>query len=190
MSSEIPDLVVAAQERGRAAGFEFSCDPEVGRLLAVLAAGVPENGRILEIGTGVGTGVAWLLTGLGPRTDVSVTTIENDPGRAGIAAAAGWPGFVDGRVGDAVELLADLGGFDLVFADARGGKHEGLDRTVAAVNPRGVLVVDDMVPYPHVTWDDEFSRRQEGVRQTLLTHERLVSVELPYGSGVILATAR
>jgi demethylmenaquinone methyltransferase/2-methoxy-6-polyprenyl-1,4-benzoquinol methylase len=41
-----------------------------------------------------------------------------------------------------------------------------------------------------VTWDDGFSRRQEGVRQTLLTHERLVSVELPYGSGVILATAR
>lgn len=39
-------------ERARAAGFAYSCDPAVGRLLATPAAGVPERGRVLEIGTG------------------------------------------------------------------------------------------------------------------------------------------
>ncbi|MFG1960169.1 O-methyltransferase [Nonomuraea sp. NPDC049028] len=189
MNDDLPELVRAAHERAKAAGFDYSCDPDVGRLLAVLAAQVPEGGRILEIGTGLGAGVGWLVSGLRPRTDVTVTTIESDPERAGLAAQ-GWPEFVDPRVGDALESLAGLGTFDLIFADAGAGKQVGLERTIAALNPRGVLLVDDMVPYPGVTWEEEFVRRQEGVRQTLLDHDRLVAVELAHGSGVILATAR
>ncbi|MEV0352187.1 hypothetical protein AB0H88_41025 [Nonomuraea sp. NPDC050680] len=87
-------------------------------------------------------------------------------------------------------MLAGLGTFDLIFADARAGKQVGLERTISALNPRGVLLVDDMVPLPGVAWDEEFVRRQESVRQTLLNHDRLVAVELAHGSGVILATAR
>jgi len=189
MNTDLPELVRSAHERARVAGFGYSCDPDVGRLLAVLAARVPEGGRILEIGTGLGAGVGWLVSGLWPRTDVTVTTIENDPERAGLAARD-WPEFVDPRVGDSLELLAGLGTFDLIFADAVAGKQEGLERTIAALNPRGVLLVDDMVPAPGVTWEEEFVRKQDGVRQTLLNHDRLVAVELAHGSGVILATAR
>lgn len=188
MNDDLPELVRAAHERAEAAGFDRSCDPDVGRLLAVLAARVPEGGRILEIGTGLGAGVGWLVSGLRQRTDVTVTTIESDLERAGLAAR-GWPEFVDPRVGDALELLAGLGTFDLIFADAGAGKQVGLERTIAALNPRGVLLVDDMVPYPGVAWEEEFVRRQEGVRQILLNHDRLVAVELTHGSGVILATA-
>ncbi|NRQ37430.1 SAM-dependent methyltransferase [Nonomuraea sp. NN258] len=199
MNSETPRLVGAALERARTSGFEYSCDPAVGRLLATLAAAVPENGRVLELGTGVGVGTAWLVSGLLPRTDATVTSVESDPGRGAAAASGDWPGFVDLRVGDGIDLLAaeggyDLvaaeGGYDLVFADCVAGKHVGLDRTIAALRPRGVLVVDDMVPAPGVTWDEGFAVRQEGVRRTLLSHERLVALELAHGSGVILATAR
>ncbi|MGP3912787.1 O-methyltransferase [Nonomuraea sp. 10N515B] len=191
MNDETPEPVRVAMERARAAGFAYSCEPAVGRLLATLAAGVPEGGRVLEIGTGAGVGLAWLVSGLLPRADVTVTTIECDLGRAELVTNGDWPGFVDLRSGDALDLLPGLGAFDLVFADAEAGKQVGLELTIAALSPRGVLVVDDMVPAPAVVWDAEFARRQEAVRRTLLGHERLVAVELAgHGSGVILATAR
>ncbi|MGP3958278.1 O-methyltransferase [Nonomuraea sp. 3N208] len=191
MNDEMPEPVRVAVERARAAGFAYSCEPAVGRLLATLAAGVPEGGRVLEIGTGAGVGLAWLVSGLLPRTDATVTTIERDLGRAGLVAGGDWPEFVDFRTGDALELLPGLGTYDLVFADAEAGKQVGLELTIAALSPRGVLVVDDMVPAPGVVWDAEFTGRQEAVRRTLVGHERLVAVELTgHGSGVILATAR
>ncbi|WP_214318393.1 O-methyltransferase [Nonomuraea sediminis] len=182
------NLVMAAEARAQAVDFPYSCDPEVGRLLATLAAQVPVGGSVLEIGTGVGAGLAWLVSGLLPRTDVTVTTIESDRERAALAAQGDWPAFVDLRVGDALELRGE--GFDLIFADAAGGKHEGLDATIGMLRPRGVLVVDDMVPQPGVTWDPEFTDKQEAVRRRLLTDERLVAVELAHGSGVIMATRR
>ena len=45
-----------------------------------------------------------------------------------------------------VARLIELSLFDLVFADAPGGKWTGLDSTISALNPGGVLVVDDMDP--------------------------------------------
>ncbi|MEU4508536.1 class I SAM-dependent methyltransferase [Nonomuraea wenchangensis] len=191
MNPETPRLVRAAAERARTAGFAFSCDPDVGRLLAVLAAAVPEGGRVLELGTGTGVGTAWLVSGLLPRRDATVTSVELDPERAALAASGDWPGFTDFLTGDALELLPGLGAFDLIFADAVAGKQVGLELTVAALGPRGVLVVDDMTPAPGSTWDPEFAARQEAVRRTLLGHARLAAAELGgHGSGVILATAR
>jgi predicted O-methyltransferase YrrM len=75
-------------------------------------------------------------------TNLSVVSLD--------AAAAGgdWPSFVGPRHGDALEVLAEGGTFDLIFADAPGGKWEGLDRSVAALRPHGLLVVDDMTPQP------------------------------------------
>ncbi|MBT2234582.1 hypothetical protein [Nonomuraea sp. NEAU-A123] len=46
MNTDLPDLVRLAHERARVAGFDYSCDPDVGQLLAVLATRVPEGGRI------------------------------------------------------------------------------------------------------------------------------------------------
>ena len=40
--------------RARQAGFPMSCEPAVGRLLAVLAAHLPDGARVLELGTGTG----------------------------------------------------------------------------------------------------------------------------------------
>jgi demethylmenaquinone methyltransferase/2-methoxy-6-polyprenyl-1,4-benzoquinol methylase len=75
-----------------------------------------------------------------------------------------------------------------VFADAPGGKHEGLDLTIAALNPRGLLVVDDMSPVSH--WPAELRARQAEVRRALLASPLLTSVELTCGSGVIVCARR
>jgi demethylmenaquinone methyltransferase/2-methoxy-6-polyprenyl-1,4-benzoquinol methylase len=183
MSAEaaVPPLVTAATTRARESGFPMSCDPAVGRLLAVLAAHLPEGARVLELGTGTGVGTAWIVPGLLPRTDVTVTSVEKDPGTAAAAASGDWPSFVGLRSGDALEVLAEGRAFDLVFADAPGGKWDGLDRTVAALRPRGLPIVDDMTPEPN--WTDSHRAAQDKVRQVLLLAPGLTSAELAVGSG-------
>jgi predicted O-methyltransferase YrrM len=182
----MPSLVQEAVARARDAGFRYSCDPDVGRLLAVLAAHLPMRARVLELGTGAGVGTAWITSGLLPRTDVTVITAEKDPATAELAAQGGWPEFVDLRCADALTVLGEAGEFDLIFADAPGGKWEGLDRTIAALAPHGMLIVDDMTTTPQ--WDAEHLARQQEVRQALLASPLLTSVELDHGSGVILSS--
>jgi predicted O-methyltransferase YrrM len=180
-----PPLVAAAVGRARQAGFPFSCDPVVGRLLAVLAVHLPGGARVLELGTGTGVGTAWIVSGLLPRTDVTVLTVENDRETAALAARGDWPSFVELRHGDALAALAQGGMFDLIFADAPAGKWHGLDRTIAALGPHGMLIVDDMTPLPD--WTDSQRDAQDQVSRTLLTAPELTSVELAHGSGVILS---
>ena len=82
MDIPVPSLVREATARARRAGFSLSCDPAVGQLLAALAAHLPAGARVLELGTGTGVGTAWIASALLPRTDVTVLTVEKDPGTA------------------------------------------------------------------------------------------------------------
>lgn len=174
-------LVQDALDRAQAAGFTISSEPPAGPLLAALAAAVPPGGRILEIGTGAGVGLAWLVEGLGGRTDVEVRSVEHDAELGRLAAAGDWPENVTLHEGDVLDLFDTLGTFDLIFADAEGGKWHGLGRTIAALAPGGHLLVDDMA-----TGHEQTVR----VRETLLTHPDLIAAELPCGTGLILATRR
>jgi hypothetical protein len=81
----VPSLVAEATARARREGLSLSCDPAAGRLLAVLAARLPAGARVLEPGTGTGAGTAWIAAALLPRTDVTVITVEKDPGTAALA---------------------------------------------------------------------------------------------------------
>lgn len=184
----LPEQVRLATERAAGAGFTMSCDPDTGRLLAVLAAAVPPGGRVLELGTGTGTGTAWITHGLHGRTDVEVLTVEIDPATAGLAVANDWPDWVQLITGDALDITRRSGSFDLIFADAQGGKWEGLDTTAAALRPGAHLLVDDMTP--DVLMDDSHARKTAEVRDRLLQHDDLVSVEIAWSTGLILSTRR
>jgi demethylmenaquinone methyltransferase/2-methoxy-6-polyprenyl-1,4-benzoquinol methylase len=176
-----PDVVADAARLAERNGFYLSVSPLVGRFLAVLAATVPPNGRILELGTGAGVGTAWLLSGLGDRTDVEVVTVELQR----VKTLPRWPGWVRAVEGDAVALLPTLGTFDLVFADATGGKWEGVELTIAALAPRGMLVFDDMLP--QTWWSDTHRERTKAAADAVTSHPHLVSVDLPVPGGVLFA---
>jgi predicted O-methyltransferase YrrM len=191
----LPALVAEALAAAAAATFGLSCEPDVGRLLACLAASVPPRGRILELGTGAGVGLAWLVAGLdgeldgpGHRPDVEVVSVEHDAANTALVARLPWPPTVRLVHGDALDTLANEGTFDLIFADAQGGKWEGLERTIAALRPGGQLVVDDMADSRQA--DDRQRSKTAVVRRTLVEHPSLVTVELDWASGVILATRR
>jgi predicted O-methyltransferase YrrM len=182
----LPEPVRVATERAEHAGFTMSCDPGTGRLLAVLAAAVPAKGRVLELGTGTGVGTAWITHGLQGRDDVEVVTVEIDAATAALAAQHPWPSWVTLLTGDAVEVTRRVGSFDLIFADAQGGKWVGLDTTVAALRPRAHLLVDDMTPGEFA--DDTHARKIAEVRDRLLGHLGLTSVEIAWSTGLILST--
>lgn len=184
----LPRGVADAHDRAARMGFAFSCDQGAGRLLSVLAASVPEGGRIMEIGTGVGAGCAWMVHGLGSRTDVELVSVESEPAVGEAAASAEWPGYVRLLIGDALEVLPSLGSFDLIFPDAPAGKWTGLGRTIGALRPGGMLVVDDMTPKPDQP--QEWNAYLKRTRSKLLTHPELVCVEIADLTGIILATKR
>jgi predicted O-methyltransferase YrrM len=182
-----PQRVARASELAREVGFEQSSEITVGRLLVVLAAAVPEGGRILEIGTGTGVGTGWIVEGVGPRT-IEVATIDIDQSLQSSVEALGWPEWVRFECGDAIELLPTLGQFDLVFADAVAGKWSGLDATIDSVRAGGILQVDDMQPS---NWsDDEHKQRTGEVRASLITDPRLFAVELDCASGLVMCTRK
>ena len=183
-----PPIVATAMRRARAAEFGMSCDPDVGAFLAALAAAVPPHGRILELGTGAGVGLAWLVHGLGARMDVEVLSVEIDRSMAEVTSKDGWPSYVRIVVDDALAVLLTCGQFDLVFADAQGGKWEGLDMTLAAVRGGGQLVVDDMNPPEWMS--DEHRDKTLEVRRHLLARDDLASVDIAWASGLILSTRR
>ena len=160
----------------------------MGRLLAALAAAVPSGGRVLEIGTGVGVGLAWLVHGLGSRRDVEVVTVELDDEVRQTALSAPWPPWVCFESGDGAEVAGRLGQFDLIFPDAPGGKIFFLRRMVAALRRGGVLVVDDMDLTRHE--DEQLRSALAVLRHPLLDNAELVCAELGFSSGVIVAVKR
>jgi predicted O-methyltransferase YrrM len=46
---------------------------------------------VLELGTGVGEGLAWITHGLGEREDVEVVSVELDERLHAAVSAIAWP---------------------------------------------------------------------------------------------------
>ena len=161
--------------------FERSSIPEIGRLLALLAATRP-NGRFAEIGTGVGVGSAWVVDALGP--EAIFVTVELDADRAA-AAERLFSEFPNVRVlqGDWHELLPPEGPFDLLFFDGGAWKRlppEKVEQESRAalelVAPAGIAVIDDLTPVS--LWPEEWRGRPDPARDFWLNQAELAATEL------------
>jgi predicted O-methyltransferase YrrM len=186
MQTNVPRHVAGAKRRAKDLRFESSCQDEVGRLLSVLAAGVRDGGRILEIGTGAGVGLAWIVTGLRGRHDVEVISIEGDRRLAASVAELDWPSNVNLVIGDACELIAQMQRFDLVFADAAPAKYGDLEVLLGTLRPGGTLVVDDLCAAPG-SGSAELEERDR-LRMALMHHCDLQTVDLDWSTRVVIAT--
>jgi demethylmenaquinone methyltransferase/2-methoxy-6-polyprenyl-1,4-benzoquinol methylase len=184
---ELPSEVRAATEAAAKAGFGISCHGDVGRLLGLLAATVRLDGSVLELGTGAGVGLAWIVNGLVGRTDVRVLSVELDSDTAAIALRHDWPSFVRLEVGDALDVLRQGDHWDLIFADTLAAKWDGLDDTIEALMPGGMLLVDDMTP---PLMSEMHRKKTIEVRNRLLGDPRLVAVEIRWSSGIIVCGRR
>jgi len=174
-----------------------SADPDVGKLLAVLARATGAR-RILELGTAIGYGALWLARG---APEARLTTIDVDPDRLARARSYLERGGVLARVelieGKALEVLPRLPGpFDLVFVDAIKTEYRRyLDHVLPKMRIGGLLVFDNLLwgglvaaPRDENDDGDEDADALRAFNGYLMMHPQLDSVVLPVGDGLGLAT--
>jgi predicted O-methyltransferase YrrM len=170
-------------------------DPEVGRLLGVLARGTGAR-HILEIGTAIGYGTLCLARG-GPEArvttiDVSARQIERARGFLGRAGVLDRVDLVEGAALDVLPRLS--GPFDLVFVDAVKEEYRRyLDQVLPKLRVGGMLVFDNLLWAGHVAAppEDEADDQADSLRAFngyLMMHPQLNAVLLPLGDGIGLAT--
>ncbi|MCP1158868.1 MULTISPECIES: O-methyltransferase [Bacillaceae] len=168
----IPDIVRQRKEAAFNEGFEQSCKDEAGRLLSVMAAQAGQ-GRILEIGTGLGVGSAWILSGLSPEAEL--VSIDNsferiEKVRGGIHHKQAI--FLHGDWKEA----AVHGPFKLIFADAASAKQKEGEDLIKMLDQNGVLFMDDFTPEEH--FPEEWKGKPDTVREFGFHHALMASAEI------------
>lgn len=171
----LPPIVRRAVDLAESLHFDYSCRPEQGRLLRLLAQGWT-GGRIGETGTGCGVGLAWMTDATDDKT--SLVSVERDEERATASARL----FADHRNvsvlhGDWTELR-EHGPFDLLVLDGGGkGKDQEVD---APLDPAdgwlslgGTIVLDDFTPAA-----TPGAAEHDAVRQHWLRHPSLHATEV------------
>lgn len=170
-------------------------DPEVGRLLAILARAAGAR-RILEIGAAIGYGAVWLARG---APEARVQSVDVDPERLAAARQylerAGLADRVELIEGKALEVIQRLDGpFDLVYVDAVKSEYRRyLDLVLPKLRVGGMIVCDNLL------WGGEVAVPSEGAESRdadalrafngyLMMHPQLQAVVLPLGDGVGVAT--
>ncbi|MFD6160021.1 O-methyltransferase [Nocardia sp. NPDC060256] len=182
--SVVPPLVVQAQKAAADAGFVMSCTNRTGALLRTLAASKP-NGRVLELGTGVGVGSAWLLSGM--TINSQLITVEADRPIAALARGVlGDDARIAVHTTDADSWLDDYtgSGFDLVFADCRPGKFRRRDDLLKLLLPGGLFIGDDLLPQP--MWSAGQPTRVGQFLAEIPTQEGMHVTLLNWDSGLVI----
>lgn len=188
-------LLAEMEEHARRDGIPIA-DPEVGRLLEVLARATRAR-RIVEIGTAIGYGALRLARG---APEARVVTIDRDP--AMLAAARGYleRGGVLDRVdlveGEALDAIARLEPpFDLAWVDAAKADYRRyLDRLLPLVTVGGMLVFDNVLWHGLVAEpaddgeEDAAADHLRAFNGYLMIHPQLAASVVPLGDGVGLAT--
>lgn len=169
-------------------------DPEVGRLLSILAR--TTNARlIVEVGTAIGYGALWLARG---APEARILTIDIDPERLATARGFLERGGVADRVelieGAALDVLPRLPGpVDLAYVDGVKVEYRRyLDLLVPKLRVGGMVVIDNLLWKGRVAVppDDE-DRNADALRAFnpyLMMYPQLQSLVLPLGDGVGIAT--
>jgi len=169
-------------------------DPEVGRLLGILARSSNAQ-RILEIGTSIGYGALHLARG---ASEARVISIDCDAGilaeARGYLERAGVADRVELVCGEALAVLRDVPGpFDLVYLDAVKTEYRRyLDLVLPKLRVGGLVVADNLLWGGRVAEPpedaDANTEALESFNGYLMIHPQLEAVVLPLGDGVGLAT--
>jgi predicted O-methyltransferase YrrM len=178
----------------RARGHDLGCPPVstgAGAALRFLAATLQAK-AVVEVGTGAGVSGLCLLAGMAP--DGVLTSIDIEPeyqrsAKRTFVDAKVPPGRVRLIMGQALEVLPRLidGGYDLVFFDATKTEYPRYyEQGVRLLRPGGVIAFDSVQVSDPTRRDQETTALRELAR-TVREDDRLVSVLLPLGEGLLVA---
>ncbi|UWX56204.1 class I SAM-dependent methyltransferase [Maribacter litopenaei] len=182
---DIPKVYRAIQDKSNEIGFAMPSDVYVGTLLKTLISSKPK-GRFLELGTGIGLSLSWMIDGLDAES--KLITLDNDPELIEIAHTFfGKDTRVDIVCDDGAEWIKNYEGehFDLIFADAWPGKYGQLEETLNLLKVGGFYVIDDMLAQPN--WPEGHDKNVEELVAHLESREDLNLTKMNWSTGVVLA---
>ena len=180
----IPEMVHVCKTLAEKNEFYHSCSDEVGRLLAVLVGQV-SDGKILEIGTGLGVGSSWILSTIAPT--VQFISIDNSTEKIILTRKTIKHNQVEFVEGDWKEII-NRGPFKFVFVDAEVAKKDECEELFNILDIGGMLLIDDFTPQEH--WPEEWRGKPDLVREFWLNHPSLSTIEvnLTEKSSAIIGT--
>ncbi|OQD43300.1 SAM-dependent methyltransferase [Croceivirga radicis] len=168
--------------------FEMESDGNLGMLLRTLVASKP-NGRVLELGTGLGLSLSWILDGLDENGYVISIDVESNY----IEIARKYFEH-DARVElitqDASDWIINYKGakFDLIFADAWPGKYELLEETIDLLNPNGIYIIDDMIE--QINWPEGHQDNVNNLIEKLESKVELTLTKMDWSTGIVIAVKK
>ncbi len=180
-----PAVFATLERKSEEIGFTMPSDVHMGTLLKTLISSKP-NGRFLELGTGIGLSLSWMIDGM----DTGSRLITLDTNQELIDIAEEYFGN-DQRIEilceDAATWIKNYKGtkFNLIFADAWPGKYSEIDEVLDLIELGGFYVIDDMSPQSN--WPEGHHRH---VRKLVSYLEERVDFNLTkmnWSTGIIVA---
>lgn len=184
INKNIPLIYPIIQEKCLEIEFAMPSDMLVGTLLKSLIASKPV-GNFLELGTGIGLSLAWMVDGMDDASQL--ISLDHDAALTKIVSE--WFSL-DHRVSilctDGTDWIKNYSGekFDLIFADTWPGKYFELELTLELVKIGGFYVIDDMNPQPN--WPEGHAEKAKQLVEKLESMKNFTFTQLDWSTGVIL----
>ncbi|MEZ4903432.1 MAG: class I SAM-dependent methyltransferase [Spirosomataceae bacterium] len=180
-----PPYYIDIQAESNQIAFSMPSDLQTGSLLDILVSSKP-GGEFLELGTGTGLALAWIVSAM--QEDSRVISVDNNPTYIAIAKKYFDK---DKRVSihyeDASQWILNNQHrrFDLIFADAWPGKYEKLNETLSLLKKGGFYVIDDMLPQPN--WPIEHPKNVQRLLKELAQRSDIKLIKMNWSTGIIIA---
>ncbi len=182
---DIPTIHAELERKSKEIGFTMPSDLHIGTLLKTLMSSKPA-GRFLELGTGIGLSLSWMIDGMDVNS--KLITVDNDPKLITIAKQYfGADKRVEIIGEDGTSWIQNYKGskFDLVFADAWPGKYSEIDAILSMIQIGGFYIIDDMAVQPN--WPEGHDKNVERLVAYLEKREDYNLTKMDWSTGVIIA---
>ncbi|MBD1262077.1 class I SAM-dependent methyltransferase [Maribacter polysiphoniae] len=185
---DTPRIYSALEETSRKIGFTMPSDLYVGTLLKTLVASKPK-GKFLELGTGMGLSLSWLIDGMDEGS--KIVSIDNDPELIKIAEENfGSDPRVSLLCGDGAAWIKENENqsFDLIFADAWPGKYSEIEEILSMVKVGGFYVIDDMEAQSN--WPEGHELHVDGLVALLEERKDFIITKMNWSTGLVIAVKK
>ena len=185
---DIPKIHTEITRKSEEIGFTMPSDLYVGSFLKTLIASKP-NGRFLEIGTGIGLSLSWMIEGM--DANARLVSVDNDEELISIASSYfGEDDRVELICQDGTEWIKEYSGakFDLIFADAWPGKYSEIDEVLDLLKVGGFYIIDDMTKQPN--WPDGHEDNVITLTAYLEKRNDLQLTKMNWSTGLIMAVKK
>ncbi|ADV50917.1 O-methyltransferase family 3 [Cellulophaga algicola DSM 14237] len=185
ISKNKPKIHSKIEAKSKAIGFTMPSDLYIGSLLKTLIASKP-NAHILELGTGIGLSLSWMIDGM--DADSRLISVDNDPELIKISTEFfGTDKRVQLICEDGSVWLKNYKGekFDVIFADAWPGKYSEIEEVLNLVKVGGFYIIDDMAKQEN--WPEGHEKHVTDLVCYLDAREDFKLTKLNWSTGLIIA---